>query len=133
MKLTSQSEYGLMALLHLARCTKDEYVSVKEISRIQGLPQKFLEQIVMSLKRAGYLQSIKGQAGGYRLAKPAHEITLAEVVRFFDGALAPVESVSTYFYEPSPIEREKKISTLFKEIRDLIAEKMENTTLADVI
>ena len=132
MKLTSRSEYALLALVYLARNDSDEYISVETVAQAQGIPPKFLEQILLALKRAKYLKSSKGQRGGYRLAKPADKITLAEVIRLFDGALAPTESVSEYFYESTPIEKEKSLVKVFRELRDYISDKLENTTLADV-
>ena len=66
------------------------------------------------------------------MAKSPDRISLAEITRHFDGALAPTESVSKYFYVPTPIEKERGLWVLFKEVRDYIADKMENTTLADV-
>jgi Rrf2 family transcriptional regulator, cysteine metabolism repressor len=131
-KLTTRSEYGLLALVHLARCEKDVFVRVQDIAEAQRIPQRFLEQILLVLNRAGYVKSLKGQKGGYRLAKAPREITLAEVIRLFDGALAPTESVSQYFYETTPVEREKKLLGVFRQIRDLVANKLEKTTLADV-
>jgi Rrf2 family protein len=132
MKLTSRSEYALLALLYLARCGSEDFISIETIATAQGIPRKFLEQILLSLKRAKYLSSRQGQRGGYRLAKPADEISLAEIIRLLDGALAPTESVSRYFYEPTPIEREANLIPLFQEIRDLVSDKLEATTVADV-
>lgn len=132
MKLTNRSEYALLALVCLARQKPGVYIGGAEIAQAQNIPPKFLQQILLVLKRARYVQSFKGQQGGYRLARPAKEITIAEVVRLLDGALAPTESVSRYFYEPSPLEKEKKLIDMFRRIRDAIAETMEGTTLADV-
>jgi Rrf2 family protein len=87
----------------------------------------------MALKRAGLVRSQKGPHGGSRLGRPASKITLAEVVRLLDGALAPTESVSTYFYESTPVEKEKRLLRIFKEIRDFVSTKLERTTLADVL
>jgi Rrf2 family protein len=132
MKLTSRSEYALLALVYLARHQSEGYISVETIALAQEIPAKFLEQILLALKRARYLRSSKGQHGGYHLAKPANKITLAEVIRLFDGALAPTESVSEYFYESTPIEKEKSLIRVFKEIRDFVSNKLEHTTLDDV-
>jgi Rrf2 family transcriptional regulator, cysteine metabolism repressor len=132
MRLTCRSEYALLALVHLARHQGPEFVPVQAIAAAQGIPPKFLEQILLTLRLAKYLRSSKGKKGGFRLAKPPEKITLAEVVRLFDGALAPTESVSKYFYEPTPIEKEMKLLALFKEVRDYISDKMECTTIADV-
>ncbi len=132
MKLTRRSEYALLALIHLTRAKGEGYVSVAAIAEAQGLPAKFLEQLLMALKHARLVKSQKGPHGGFRLARPAEKISLAEVIRLLDGALAPTESVSTYFYEPTPVEREKRLLRVFKEIRDVISARLEKTTLADV-
>jgi Rrf2 family protein len=132
MKLTARSEYALLALVYLNRQDREGFVSVETIALAQDIPAKYLEQILLALKRAKYLRSSKGQHGGYRLAKPANKISLAEVIRLFDGALAPTESVSEYFYESTPIEKEKSLVQVFKEIRDYVSGKLESTTLADV-
>ena len=132
MKLTSRSEYALLALIHLARHVEQEYIPVAAIASAQGIPVKFLEQILLLLKRARYVRSVTGHGGGYCLAKKPADISLAEVIRLLDGALAPTESVSRYFYEPTPIEKEKAIIRVFKDIRDYVARKLENTSLADI-
>ena len=133
MKLTARSEYALLALVYLARHEAEGYISVETIAQAQGIPSKFLEQLMLSLKRAHFLHSAKGQHGGYTLAKAPTQITLAEIVRLFDGALAPTESVSENFYEPTPIEKEQSLVRVFKDIRDYVSNKLEQTTLADVI
>ena|SRR5581483_8737171 len=132
MRLTSKSEYALLALTYLGRRKSNEFVAVKTIAAEQGIPPLFLEQILLTLKRSRHLQSLKGQHGGYRLAKPPAKITLAEVIRLFDGALAPTESVSKYFHESTPIEKERKLLKVFKKIRDYVSDTLEATTLADV-
>jgi Rrf2 family protein len=132
MKLTNRSEYALLALIYLARHEPEGYLSVETVALAQGIPPKFLEQILLALKRARYVRSTKGQRGGYRLARPADEITLAAVIRLFDGALAPTESVSLFFYEPTPIEKEGGLVRVFKDIRDYVSQKLDSTTIADV-
>jgi len=132
MRLTCRSEYALLALVYLARHPGETFIPVPAIAAAQGIPPKFLEQILLSLRLAKYLQSSKGKNGGFRLAKPADTITLAEIIRLFDGALAPTESASKYFYEPTPIEKEGKLLALFKEVRDYLSDRMERTTIADV-
>ncbi|MGD0501730.1 MAG: Rrf2 family transcriptional regulator [Steroidobacteraceae bacterium] len=133
MKLTARSEYALLALVYLGRQKSAELVSAETIARAQGIPPKFLEQILLTLKRARYLRSTKGQRGGYQLAKPVDAVTLAEIVRLFDGALAPTESTSRYFYKPSPIERERRLLRVFREVRDLVSNRLEAATIADML
>ena len=132
MKLTTRSEYALLALVHLARQRPGAYVSAGEIAAAQRIPLRFLEQILASLKRSRFVKSQKGQRGGYTLGKPPAAITLAEVIRLLNGALAPTESVSTHFYEPTPIEGERLLLDVFREIRDHAADTLERTTLAHV-
>ncbi len=133
MKLTSRSEYALLALAHLARHQEEGFLPVQSIAEAQKIPPRFLEQILLTLKRARYVKSLKGQRGGYCLARSPDRITLAEVIRLIDGALAPTESASKYFYETTPIERERKLLRVFKEIRDFVSARLEKTTIADVI
>ncbi len=122
-----------LARVFLARHAGEGYLSVQAIATAQWIPPKFLEQILLSLKRARYVVSVKGQHGGYRLAKDAKKINLAEVIRLIDGALAPTDSASKHFYESTPVEKERKLLRLFKEIREYLSGKLEGTSLADVV
>lgn len=133
MKLTARSEYALLALVHLARHESEGYISVDNIAKAQKIPPKFLEQLMLALKRAHFVHSAKGQHGGYSLAKSPKQITLAEVIRLFDGALAPTESVSENFYESTPIEKEQGLVEVFKDIRNYVSHKLETTSIADVM
>lgn len=132
MKLTSRGEYGLLALVYLARHYQEGYITGQQIASEQNISLKFLEQIMLPLKRAKYVQAHKGQHGGYRLAKPPEQINLAEIIRLLDGPLAPTGSVSLNFYTATPVEKEPNLINLFREIRDYLSNKLENTTLADV-
>ena len=69
----------------------------------------------------------------YKLTKPASQISIAEIIRLMDGALAATESVSKYFFTDTPLRQEKKLINIFKEIRDYISKKLENLTLADLV
>ena len=133
MRLTSRSEYALLALIHLGRHDTGRYATTEAIASAQDIPLAFLEQILLALKRARFVVSAKGQHGGFRLARPPAQISLAEVIRLFDGALAPTCSVSEYYYAATPVEREPKLLSLFREIRDYVARTLEETTLADVL
>jgi Rrf2 family cysteine metabolism transcriptional repressor len=133
MKLTSQTEYALLALVEIARSGNNEPLSAERISLAQDIPYKFLEQILIALRRAGLVKSTKGARGGYRLARSPDKIALAEVIRLFEGALAPTLSVSSFFYDATPIEREPSLVNVFKRVRDVVADVLENTKLSDVI
>lgn len=132
MKLSRKSEYACLALIELAQKFGKGYVRTADISARKRIPRKYLEQILLILKGRGYVRSARGAEGGYKLSKEPAKVTLAEILRLMDGALAPVESVSKYFYERTPIEGEKKLLRVFKKIRDQIAQELEKTTLADI-
>jgi len=133
MRLSRKSEYALLALVDLARRYEKGKAKIIEISKHNGIPKKYLEQIFLQLKGAGYVRSIRGADGGYELAKNPAEITVAEIIRLIDGPLASVGSASLYFFEHTPIERNEKLLRVFKEIRDIVADKLENTTLEQLI
>jgi Rrf2 family protein len=133
MKLTTKSEYSILALIHLARQEKQPYVKIEAICEKYAISQKYLEQLLTVLKHNHFVAARRGKSGGYRLARPAKQIKIADVIRLMDGALAPVESVSTYFYSHSPLEKERKVLSVFKEIRDYISNKMEKLRLSELI
>ncbi|ERK30304.1 MULTISPECIES: RrF2 family transcriptional regulator [Clostridium] len=133
MKLSRKGEYACLALIHLGRNYNIKLVNASEISEENDIPKRYLEQILSLLKGTGYVRAVRGISGGYKLSKAPEEITLAEIIRLMDGALAPVESVSEYFYENSPIEQNQNLVKVFRDIRDYISEKLENTTIKDLI
>ncbi len=133
MRLSTKSEYACLALIELSKKYGKDLIKIKEISERNKIPRKYLEQILLRLKTAGYLRSIRGANGGYGLSRHPRRINVAEVVRLMDGHIAPVESVSKYFFRHTPIERSKKLTKLLQEIRDFTSRKLEKTTFADLI
>jgi Rrf2 family protein len=133
MKLTTKSEYALLAMIYCARHHSDSFIPIDDICADYGIPRKYLEQLMRILKQRGYLQSRRGASGGYRLAQPADRISAAEIIRLMDGALAPTESVSTYFFAHTPLEKEPRILDVLQDIRDYISNTLENKTLADLV
>jgi len=108
-------------------------VKLPDICLRKSIPRKYLEQIFSQLKGAGYIRSARGPTGGYRLARSPSKTSVAEVVRLIDGAIAPVESVSKHFYDHTPIEANRKLLNVFKEIRDHASRKLEGTRLSHLI
>ncbi|RPJ04831.1 MAG: RrF2 family transcriptional regulator [Spirochaetaceae bacterium] len=133
MKLSSKCEYACLALICLSERYNEGLVKILDVAESKKIPKKFLEQILITLKRQGYVKSKKGANGGYQLAKPPKEITLAEIIRLMDGALAPVESVSEYYYEPTPTEQDERLLAVFRQIRNYISDFLENITFQDII
>ena len=120
-------------MLYLGRHAESRPIPTQEIATQNGIPRKFLEQILLTLKRAGYVQSRRGPEGGYFRAKPANGISLAEIIRLMDGPLAPGGAVSEYFHASTPVERSSALMTVFRDIRNYLAEKLEKTTFADLL
>ena len=109
-------------------------LQIGEISAREQIPVKFLEQILLTLKNSGLLQSKRGNAGGYYLARPATEIMLGQIVRILDGPLAPIRCVSQMAYEPCgcPDERTCGLRMVMGDVRNAIAAVLDHTSLADV-
>lgn len=138
MRLSKRGEYGLRAMIILADAQKesqDAVVQIKEISKREKIPAKFLEQILLALKNAGLLQSKMGVGGGYYLARSSEEISLGQIVRVLDGPLAPIRCVSQMAYEPCgcPDESTCGLRMVMGDVRNAIADILDKTTLADVI
>ncbi len=132
MRLSTKGEYASRAMLELSLHFGDKPRHIRDISRAQDIPQRFLEQILLQLKRAGYLRSRKGPEGGYHLSKPPAEITVAEVIRVMDGPLAPIDCVSVSAHEVCPHEDSCGLRWLWKEVRDAVAEILERTTFEEL-
>jgi Rrf2 family protein len=130
--LSKKSKYGLKALLVLAEETGRGPVLISELADRQRLPRKFLEAILLELKRHGILQSKKGKGGGYLLRHPPSEITLGQVIRVLEGPLALTPCVSQTAYmkcEECLDEETCGIRLAMKEVRDATAHILDNTTL----
>jgi len=133
MKLTTKSEYSILALIYMARNEKNGFMKIDEICSKCDIPKKYLELLFSILRQNRYVKTRRGTSGGYKLAKPASAISVAEIIRLMDGALAATESVSRYFFSDTPLAKEKKIIKVFKEIRDYISNRLEAVTLADLV
>ena len=133
--LSKKSKYGLKALLVLADEAGRGPVQTSELAEREGLPKKFLEAILLELKRHGLLQSKKGRGGGYVLGRQPADITVGQVIRVLEGPLALIPCVSQTAYmkcEECVDERTCGIRLAMKEVRDATARILDNTTLADL-
>lgn len=135
MRLSKRGEYGLRALQDLAAHYGEGPVPNKELAERNNIPTRFLEQILLTLKHGRIVRSHKGPHGGYYLARPPQQITLAEVVRMLDGPLAPISCVSETAYEECgcPNMEACGLRRVMKEVRDIVAGIMESTTLAALV
>jgi Rrf2 family protein len=137
MKLTTKSEYALLILIRLARAEalsgSSVFVRLENICKEYDLSMKYAEQQVSALKKSGMVISRRGDGGGYQLAVRPEELSLAQVIRLMDGALAPIGSVSKYFPSHTRLESEAGVIAVMQEIRNDIARKMEQTRLSDLL
>lgn len=134
--LSKRAKYGLRALLALAREHGQGPVLISTLSDGERIPRKFLELILLDLKRHGIVQSKKGKGGGYYLARTPQDVALGQVIRTLDGPLAPLPCVSQTAYvrcEECADETTCGIRTVMKEVRDSMARILDGTSLADVL
>jgi len=133
--ISRQSKYALRALIALARAEGKSLLTA-EIAVQQKIPKKFLEQILLVLKRSGLVQSRRGAKGGYALLKPADAITFAEVLRLIDGPLAPLPCLSVVAYArcpDCPDEKSCEIRQVFATVAAATRDRLERTTIAQAI
>lgn len=134
--ITKRAKYGLKAMIFLAGVPPNRPVLIRHLAREERLPKKFLEGILLDLKTAGLLVSKKGKGGGYMLARPAVKISIGEILRSMEGALAPVSCVSKVAYRrcaDCPSEELCLVRPVMKEMRDSMAYILDTTTLADAV
>lgn len=132
MKLSKKSDYALRAMIYLSMNYQRGTVQIKEISKKERIPQKFLENILLTLRKGGILNSKMGLKGGYELARSPDLITLGEVIRALDGALAPVDCVSQLSYKPCAEEVNCVIRSVMMDVRNAIADVLDTMTFADM-
>ena len=129
MMISTKGRYGLRLVLDLAKEGAERPVPVKEISGRQNISEKYLEQIIMPLARAGIVKSVRGVKGGYVLGRPAEEITAGEVLRAAEGSIAPGECCSSgreHSGDCGPFG-------LYKKIQDAVDSVVDSTTIADML
>jgi Rrf2 family protein len=134
--LSQKAKYGLRALLMLAEHPEGELVLIADIAAQQNVPKKFLELILLDLKRHGILYSQRGKGGGYGLAKPADQISFGQAIRIMDGPLAPLPCASVTGYRRCADCLDEKtcaIRKVMRRVRNAMAEILDSTMLSDVL
>ena len=131
MRVSAKSDYAVRAVLELAAATSARPLKREQISTAQKIPSKFLETIMLELKHAGIVKSTRGAEGGYALARPAEDISVADVIRAVDGPLANVrgERVETVEYEGAAAS----LRDLWVAVRASLRRVLESTSLQDVV
>ena len=133
MKISQKGLYALQAMMMLARRYSEGAIRIRDIAYEEELPEKFLELILLELKNARLVESVRGAKGGYQLRRPPQEIHLSEIIRLIDGPLAPfgdAEQLQTL------IDRDvehRALYQVFLDVRNSAARILDNTSLADLI
>ena len=136
MILSKKTRYAIVALTRLAREYGKGPMQIREISETEKIPQSFLENILLEMKKAGILGSNLGKSGGYYLLKRPEDVSLAEVVRHFEGTISLMYCVSENSYRPCEFCKDEntcQIKKVFKEIRDSTNAILARTTLRELI
>ncbi len=131
MRISAKVDYAVRAMCELAAHTLDAPLKAEQIASAQEIPLSFLENILVDLRRAGFVRSLRGQVGGYRMAKPASEITIADVIRAVEGPLADVRGMRpeslTFTGSAAPL-RDVWLAT-----RVSLRRVLERVSIADVV
>ena len=131
MKISTKGRYALRVMVDLALNSNEKYVTSKEISMRQEISNKYLEQIIAMLNKAGYLETARGNTGGYKLAKKPNEYKIGDILKATEGDLAPIDCLT----EEGKCQRQEKCTTysFWKGLDDVINEYVNSKTLEDLI
>lgn len=132
--LSMKTQYAFKALMYMAQQDKQRPILIAEISEQKSIPLKFLENILLQLKKAGILDSKKGKGGGYLFAKNPSDIKLATIMRLIDGPISLLPCVSLYFYTKCKNcdENYCGLNKVMLQVRDASLAILENKTVADI-
>ena len=132
MKISTKGRYALRLMLDLAMNSTGSPVSLKDAAKRQGISDKYLEQIISVLNRAGYVKSVRGAQGGYMLRKEPEEYTVGMILRLTEGSLAPVACIEE---DEVSCDRQENCVTLilWKKINDAVSSVVDHTTLQDLV
>ena len=134
MKVSTRGEYGVRAMVALAKNHGQGPMSISAMSKASSVPMPYLEQLIGPLRRAGLVESTRGARGGYRLTRSPEAVKVGEVYRVMEGPVAPMECVSEDVTEQTcPLIDGCETRPVWLRMRDAIAETLDSTTLADLI
>jgi len=133
MKLSKKGEYGIRAVCHLAEHHNGGVIHIRQIANQESIPAKFLESILLQLKRAGIVKSRRGVEGGYSLARSPDDIMLGEVIRILDGPLAPLGNVSELKEMMVQNPRQAGLYGILIDVRNAASLILDRTSLSQVV
>src|SRR5271156_7196171 len=132
MKISQKGLYALEALIFLARRYEKGAIKIREIAAAEDLPEKFLELILLELKHARIVESVRGAKGGYRLKRPPSKIFLGEIIRTIDGPLAPFEDAESLRRHVEHDKKHRPLFRVFLAVRNAASDILDHTSLADI-
>ena len=133
MKISQKGLYALQAMMMLARHYNQGAIRIRDVAYEEELPEKFLELILLELKNARMVESVRGAKGGYRLRRAPSEIRLSEIIRLIDGPLAPfadAEQLRSLIHRDA---QHRALYQVFLDVRDAAAKILDSTSLADIV
>jgi Rrf2 family protein len=133
LKISQKGLYALQAMMTLARRYEQGAIKIREIAADSDLPEKFLELILLELKNARMVESVRGARGGYRLRRHPSEIPLSDIIRLIDGPLAPLGDAEHLRGLIAKDAYHRALYQVFLEVRDAAAKILENTTIGDIV
>jgi Rrf2 family protein len=133
LKISQKGLYALQAMMTLARQDQHEVVKIRNIASEGDLPEKFLELILVELRNARMVESVRGAKGGYKLRRAPSEIRIGEIVRLIDGPLAPLGDADQLRSLILRDDDHRALYQVFLDVRDAAANILDNTTLADLL
>jgi Rrf2 family protein len=134
--LSKKAEYSLYALTYLARNFQKGPILISRIAENEKIPKKFLENILYELKTAGIVNSKKGKGGGYFLLQSPEKVSLVDIIRKFDGAIALLPCVSDKYYKKCGHNKDENkcgLRNILRQVRENTVKTLENNTLADIL
>jgi Rrf2 family protein len=132
MKISQKGLYALQALMMLGRRYRQGAIRIRDIAYEENLPEKFLELILLELKNARIVESVRGAKGGYQLKRPPNQIFLSEVIRTIDGPLAPFADGAGLQQLIDSDKAHRQLYSVFMDVRNAAAHILENTSLANI-
>jgi Rrf2 family protein len=132
MKISTKAQYGLRAMAYLAERSKNKFCSAREVASAENIPFEFLEKIISKLERAGFLQAKKGASGGYKLARPAKNIKLGEIVDLLEGKTSLVKCTADLGPSCCPNHRRCKTKNYWLKVQRILDEALNAVSLADL-
>ncbi len=131
-RVTAKEQYGLRAMVELARHYGDTPVSLGQVAEAQGIALASLEQIMAGLRRSGLLESKRGVYGGYRLSRPPEQITAGDVFRAMEGSIVPIQCVTEVVCDPCAREAMCATRTVWEQVHDRLVDTLDSITLAEL-